>query len=379
MKRWKTSHRFLVGSALALLFGCFSAGAANAAENNIKILLDEKPLIADVPPMLLKDRTYLPLRAIFEALGAEVEWFPETSEVRGTKGSTVIVLHVDDTQALVNGRPVALDAAPVIVQDRTMVPVRFLAESLGADVQWNAVTSTVSINQRQYQLNTLVNGQGRVEINGKQNTFLAGSTVLIAAVPDPGWEFDRWIGAVADPQSVTTTVRIQSDTYIQALFRKKVTAPPPSPTNPTSPTTPLPGIEVSSFLTYVNSYSGIGIPYEWGGTDLTPFGKGIDCSSFVQQMYASVGVTLPRTSEDQFTVGTPVARTDLQPGDLIFFHTNGEGATHVGIYTGAGLFVSATVSGGVKAQSLEIAYWDENYEGARRVAIPTAPPLLGKK
>jgi cell wall-associated NlpC family hydrolase len=288
--------------------------------------------------------------------------------IEGKKGSTVIDLHFNDKNALVNGKSVPLDVAPIIVNDRTLVPVRFIAESLGASVSWDATTNTVAINQQQYTLTSLVQGQGSVVLGGSTNSsqsqkYDAGTEVLVTAVPAQGWVFDYWQGGtVADRNAASTTVVVDADKLLQAVFKPQPT-PQPDPT-------PLPGgtVDENALVSYVNSFSGIGIPYLYGGTDLTPNGKGIDCSSFVQQMYAHFSVTLPRTSEDQYMVGSAVARTDLAPGDLVFFHTDGAGPTHVGIYVGADQFVSATVTGGVKAQSLTIGYWNDNYEGARRIA-----------
>jgi cell wall-associated NlpC family hydrolase len=354
--------------AIALLIGIGQMEVVQAATDpSMKVLIDNKPLDMDVQPMVVNNRTLLPLRAVFESLGAQVDWLKEQNIIEGRKGSTVIDLHFNDTNALVNGKTVPMEVAPVVVNDRTLVPVRFIAESLGASVTWDANTNTVAVNQQQYTLTTRVQGQGSVILGGMTNSqsqsYTSGAEVLVTAVPAQGWVFDHWQGYAADAHVASTTVVIDANKTIQAVFKQQ---PLPNPQPSPSPT-PGGSVDENALVTYVNSYSGIGIPYLYGGTDLTPNGKGIDCSSFVQQMYAHFGVTLPRTSEDQYTVGTAVARTDLAPGDLIFFHTDGEGPTHVGIYVGDGQFVSATVNSGVKVQSLSIGYWNDNYEGAQRV------------
>jgi cell wall-associated NlpC family hydrolase len=79
------------------------------------------------------------------------------------------------------------------------------------------------------------------------------------------------------------------------------------------------------------------------------------------------GVSLPRTSYDQFTVGAPVDQSAIQPGDLVFFSTNGAGASHVGIATSASTVISATTHG-VMEHTITGAYWGDHYVGARRVA-----------
>lgn len=106
----------------------------------------------------------------------------------------------------------------------------------------------------------------------------------------------------------------------------------------------------------------IGVPYLWGGEGRT----GIDCSALVQKVYAKYGITLPRNSQEQFRQGEGVALVNLLPGDLVFFSTNGPGASHVGIYLSDGEFLSATRRQ-VEIQSLDSPYWQKAYRGSRRI------------
>lgn len=105
-----------------------------------------------------------------------------------------------------------------------------------------------------------------------------------------------------------------------------------------------------------------GTPYLWGGESRA----GVDCSAFVQNVYAEIGVNLPRTSYDQFKQGVGIPLSKLQPGDLVFSSTNGPGASHVGIYIGDKQFISAT-NNGVEVQNLTDPYWQKAYRGSRRV------------
>ena len=113
----------------------------------------------------------------------------------------------------------------------------------------------------------------------------------------------------------------------------------------------------------------LGRPYVWGGT--TP--AGFDCSGFVQWVFGQLGVSLPRTSWEQYTVGTPVSQQNLQPGDLVFFTTYQSGVSHVGIYVGSQdvyrrAFVAAdTPATGVVINNLDDPYWQQHYVGAKRM------------
>lgn len=108
----------------------------------------------------------------------------------------------------------------------------------------------------------------------------------------------------------------------------------------------------------------IGVPYQWGGESPS---TGFDCSGLVQYVFAQNGITLPRISRDQYTVGTPINFTDLQPGDLIFFSLEKNGTVdHVGIYIGNGQFINASSSKGVTIYPIG-PYWKSVYLGARRI------------
>jgi len=116
----------------------------------------------------------------------------------------------------------------------------------------------------------------------------------------------------------------------------------------------------SSIIQYAETF--MGTPYVWGGTSPS----GFDCSGFTQFVFAHFGVSIYRTSEDQFAEGVPVSANDLQPGDLVFFSTYAPGATHVGIYIGNNLMVDAQ-DYGVSIDNIFNSYWGPKYLGARQI------------
>ena len=121
----------------------------------------------------------------------------------------------------------------------------------------------------------------------------------------------------------------------------------------------------------------IGIRYKWGGN--TPE-TGLDCSGLVRYVFQQVtGVTLPRTAKDMSRLGTAVAVTDLQPGDLVFFNTRRFAFSHVGIYLGDNQFVHAPRRGReVEIATLDSSFWKRRFDGARRMAgvLPSLLPAL---
>lgn len=123
----------------------FSFMPVGYAEDEIKVILNGKQLTFDVPPTIIQGRTMLPLRTIFEAFGASVDWNDKESRVKGTKRNTVIDLQINNKIAKVNGREIELDVPGTLVNGRTMVPARFIAETFGAKVEWIEETSTVKI------------------------------------------------------------------------------------------------------------------------------------------------------------------------------------------------------------------------------------------
>lgn len=121
--------------------------AQTASDNSqIKVMLDGSTLNFDVPPTIVDGRTLVPLRIIFEEMGATVNWNPSSGTITGIKGDKTISLKVNSKNAYVNGKLIQIDVPASVVNGRTLVPTRFIAESLGADVAWDRETRTVFID-----------------------------------------------------------------------------------------------------------------------------------------------------------------------------------------------------------------------------------------
>jgi competence protein ComEC len=145
-----------------------------------RILLDGTELSFDVSPVIEQGRTLVPLRAIFEALGAEVGWDNATRTVTAIRGQTTVRLTIGLKIAYKNGAPVTLDVPAKIVSGRTLVPLRFVSESLDCKVDWDAKTQTVTITSAsgaQVKVHIIDVGQGDsiyIQLPGNNDILIDG-------------------------------------------------------------------------------------------------------------------------------------------------------------------------------------------------------------
>lgn len=120
-------------------------GVASFAENEIAVTVSGESVAFDVSPVIIDGRTYVPVRAIFEAMGAQVEWDEKTQTVYAERLGKTVELTVGEEEADYNGKKVKLDASPLIIDGRTMVPARYAAEGFGYAVEWDGRSRTVTI------------------------------------------------------------------------------------------------------------------------------------------------------------------------------------------------------------------------------------------
>jgi len=115
------------------------------AIGSTKATINSKQVVLDQPPIIENGRTLVPFRFIGDAIGAKIGWDSKKKEVSYVFGDMNIVLTIGSTTAIVNGKKTTLDVAPKILSGRTMVPVRFISEALGAKVDWDGKTRMVTI------------------------------------------------------------------------------------------------------------------------------------------------------------------------------------------------------------------------------------------
>ncbi|MBL5829451.1 NlpC/P60 family protein [Serratia sp. T13T92] len=119
--------------------------------------------------------------------------------------------------------------------------------------------------------------------------------------------------------------------------------------------------ELKKILSHYDRWEGV--RYKFGGNSR----KGIDCSAYMQRVFQDeFAVSLPRSTGEQMKLGSRVAKSELNTGDLVFFKTSPR-QRHVGVYIGEGEFIHASTSMGVTVSSLDNQYWGERYELARRI------------
>ncbi|MDO4300475.1 MAG: copper amine oxidase N-terminal domain-containing protein [Clostridia bacterium] len=130
---------------LTFLFSLAFASKA-LADENIKLNINNNTIESDISPQIIEGRTMVPVRAIFEAIGADVEWNNETKTITGHKDNTEVIMTLNSNIASINNKKITMDCGPVIINNRTLAPVRYVAEAFGCQVEWDNENKTVNIN-----------------------------------------------------------------------------------------------------------------------------------------------------------------------------------------------------------------------------------------
>lgn len=175
----KLPKMILLALLSALIVTVWATSGRAEAQPTVNVNVEGQPLVMQVPPIIVSDRTMVGVRSVGEAVGGELIWDPINRQVTVIRRSDKIILTVGSTQALVNGQAVTLEVAPQIVNDRTMVPLRFIAEALGGTVEWDAATRTVNILRKP----TAISGMTYTNGADKSRIVLNLSEPLLSVMP----------------------------------------------------------------------------------------------------------------------------------------------------------------------------------------------------
>jgi len=281
------------------------------------IFLNGQPMIWDVSPVLTNNKIQVPVRAIFEAMGAQVTF--ANNMVTGSKGDVSVVMVIGENKATIfrtgqNPEVKELDAPAAIINNRVLAPLRFVCETFGGTVEYDSAAQVIQITST-----------GSTTAPSSTNPATNTSNVPTPSTAD----VNSAISALGSHYSLAE--------YAEAL---------------------------------------IGAPYLYGGTSLA----GFDCSGYTQWVFSQFNINLPRSAAEQFTAGTAADFQALSPGDLVFFYTTdlaasaanrGDGidrsqVTHVAIYAGNYTMLHAS-NNGVTLSALNTDYYIKRYAGSRRL------------
>ena len=153
--------------------------------SGVKVKLDSTYLTFDVAPQIIEGRTMVPLRAIFEALGAEVNWDDATKTVTATRDGVIVSLTVGKNEMQKDSETVALDVPAQIVESRTLVPVRAISEAFECEVKWDDDTKTVLIKLPAVEEIGIPTEIPKATADKNEFGFYSPSTAKLSVVQDP--------------------------------------------------------------------------------------------------------------------------------------------------------------------------------------------------
>jgi cell wall-associated NlpC family hydrolase len=211
---------------------------------------------------------------------------------------------------------------------------------------------------------TIVDRWTKVQVLGRQGDWsrirLQSGTI--------GWVLSQYLSPTKPPQTrneVAKRTTNQNATRTARASASRTAQTTPQPTASKPPTTADASAVADGQPAVVRRALGyLGTRYRYGASGA----RGFDCSGFTSYIYRQHGISLPHNSAAQYRVGKPVSRSELRPGDLVFFRTRGSRISHVGIYIGNGKFVHASSARGrVRVDTLTSGYYHQRYVGARRI------------
>lgn len=309
------------------------------------VYLNGHSLAFPVQPIIEEGFCLVPMRAIFEAEGAKVDWDQSTGTVTAVKDGTTLTYRIGERVAYKNLEPLTMPIPGQVIDGTTLVPLRFVSETLGNLVKWHAYARSVTISTSrdfetavEYGVN-LRDAPDKDADAGILRMLSKNERIHVIREVDPYW---LEVQTKDDEIGFISAKPMYTDYASESLAAKQ-------------------GEEL---LAFGSKY--IGTPYEFGAdsgqTDT------FDCSSFVRYVYQEVlSVDLPRVSYEQAKAGTEVGLDQLRPGDLLFFSARGLDIGHVAIYAGNGRVLHTySKERGVHFMDLDDA-WRKRLVTARRV------------
>ncbi|WP_282940002.1 N-acetylmuramoyl-L-alanine amidase family protein [Paenibacillus sp. RC67] len=164
---------------IALLIPAFASAAPQGSAVGIPLYFNGKQLNPEVAPRIIKDVTMVPVRIIAEELGSKVTWNQAQQQVTITKDSMNIQMVIDKPSATVNGTKLPLDSAPLLIDGNTLLPVRFIAENMGIEVNWNDVARAVYLKDKTGTTETVLPPTGQPDKTDKPATDANGNPLPV--------------------------------------------------------------------------------------------------------------------------------------------------------------------------------------------------------
>jgi len=276
------------------------------------IYIDGKKLVLPVDPVIAGGTTLVPMRAVFEALNAEVAWSKATQTVSAAKDDVTFTYRIGEKTAHKNGENLTLSQPGRIVNGTTMLPLRLVSEALGDVVQWHAYSGDIAISTSKSLPNTISYG------------------VNLRAAPDNGSDIPIY-RMLAKGEKIQVLREIGADWLEVRTQDNRIGFVSAKPLYTDYSSQKLAKLQGEELITFGKQY--VGTPYEFGAAlDQTDT---FDCSSFVHHVFEKVlSIDLPRVSYNQAKEGREVGLDELRVGDLLFFGARGLEIGHVGIYAG---------------------------------------------
>lgn len=196
----------VISLLIAAFSVCCMAVSASAADEKINVYLDGfygadgQKISFDVPPQTINNRTMVPIRAIFEAMGAVVDWDDATQTATCVKDETTVKMTLNSTTEYINGTPNEMDVSPVVIDGRTLAPARYVAEAFGYHVSWDEMTQTVLISKdEKYSISDIVDGT-------RKHPYRLGDKVRVNVMKmfgtEPSATFDITLKSLLSPDEM---------------------------------------------------------------------------------------------------------------------------------------------------------------------------------